>query len=859
MAWRRVVVRPDSIIRFWSLNLADVRVSLRKFIDDPAIEDIRFDRLVAFSDGSELIRTEEFGSFGQHLITASQKRPLLFSEIGKHYEAVGRRWLKFLDRVNEEDLQQLSVSELQSRVKRFVDYYREYAPILWVPFIVERRYAAEYPALVEKVAEVVVKRAEARASGELRLLSRLGGLTLSTGEQLRDAVRGGLEFSPRRTMSEDKESAILDLAAAMESHPAVQELLAKSEVPTPAELERIAPALHTELLETWERYKWISHWGYPSHHRDATPADILLEVRGKMLEGAGRRRAQREADLIEARQVYLGLLRIADLTKDERNLLEDINYFNFLRTYRMEIKIRAQYLSVPLFREIERRGIEAGDLIRDDVFWMVPPEVISYLGTRQVPADLAQRRVAWALPTQVDGQQWSVLTGREYQHFTDEFFSVIGWLDNARGPHNPTVSFVGGKAAGLYRLLEIGVEPPPFFVVTTHGFRRFVEAAALRERIREQLAAFIEPEQAEAISQSIRKAITDAGIPVDVNRAIESAMSELGGVVAVRSSATVEDAQEQSWAGRFESVLHSTPNNLTQSIKQVWASLFSAPALLYAHEHGVNLGDVDMAVIVQRMVTAEVSGVMNTVFDSGRRQVVEIEAAFGYGTAVVNGEVTPDRYLVDTAGIPKLVDEQISAQTRQAGVSGWEGVDPHATDQPKLTRDKLVELATLGKRLEGELGSPQDIEFCIAGGVISIVQSRPQTGLPVEPAIMEGAIQGRVPGSARLAVTGLKGKVAALHEAVAQVLSDLSQGGEFQTGNVLVLQAATPAWDPIIFRASALVTNEGGATSHAIRVSNERGIPAVVGTGVATEVITDGAAVLLDTENDAFKGKVYTL
>ncbi len=859
MPWRRVVIRPDSIIRFWSLNLADVRESLRKFIDDDSIDAIRFDRLVAFSDGSELIRTEEFGSFAQGLIAATTARPNLFSEIGHHYEAVGRRWLGFLERCNREDLKGLPDKALAKRVERFVRYYRDYAPILWVPFIVERRYATEYPTVVAKVADALAVEASGYISKRARILASMGAISATRADDLRDVVRQSLEFSPRRTMTEEKEQALLDLAVSFESNPATLRLFTEApDAPALQDIATVDPGLHDRLIEAWETHKWISHWGYPSHHRDATPEDILLEVASKVGAGAARLRLEREREVEQAHREYVELMRLAKLAPAERRLIEDINYYNFLRTYRMEIKIRAQYLSIPLFREIERRGVAAGKLAADDIFWMVPPEILTFLSRGDVPKDLPARREAWALPTQVEGQEWKVLTGPEYKRFIDGFFSIIDWRDNARGKHNPTAGFVGGKGVGLYALLEHGVEPPPFFVVTTHAFQCLLESSGLRERLRAHMLKVGEPDvDHESASNALRSLILDTPVPAEVEHAIVEAASTLPGkTYAVRSSATIEDAVDQSWAGRFDSVLHVASHDLLSAVRHVWASLFSTRALQYASERNVDLLAVAMAVVVQEMIAADVAGVMNTTFDRSRPGLIEIEAAYGDGTAVVDGEITPDRYVVDITEGLHVVDEHVARQTRRFGPGGWQDVEEDRAELPKLTSEQLSKLAILGKRLEDELGVPQDIEFCLSGAGLAIVQARPQTGLLLSEPAAAVTTDG-VPAGARLVVAGLKGKVAAIHEAKAQVLTDLSEGSSFATGNVLVLQAATPAWDPVIFRASALITNEGGATSHAIRVSNERGIPAVVGTGIATELIESGSPIVIDTKSDAFKGKVF--
>ena len=220
-----------------------------------------------------------------------------------------------------------------------------------------------------------------------------------------------------------------------------------------------------------------------------------------------------------------------------------------------------------------------------------------------------------------------------------------------------------------------------------------------------------------------------------------------------------------------------------------------------------------MAVVVQAMVPAETSGVMNTVFGGSDPDVVEIEAGYGLGSALVDGEITPDRYLIHPSD-GEFVDRHISRQTRMLVRGEWVDVSSERQQVQKLPDEAVLELARLGKTLERELGGPLDVEFALAEDRILIVQARPLTG--VQPHSGSETVDGDVPPNARLVASGLKGKTAAIWRAKCQVLSELSEADQFEDGNILVVTAATPAWDGVIFRASALVTNDGGPTSHAI-------------------------------------------
>lgn len=863
MAWRRIVIRPDSIIRWWTLAQLDCVEGFTAVHDSPHLREIDFNTLLAISDGSEHVRIEEMASFGKGLIRASAEYPPLFQEIGRYYERLIGRWLRYSDRLYKMDFSEKSNAELGRYLLRWIDYYKAFSPILFVPFIVERRYADEYPALLDKLAETVLRTAQARLTdGSLGLLERVGALNVAdTSASLRDTLRGVLEHSPRRTVAEEKEMSLQRLAAAIESDMRARPLFEGANPPSGQAVAERVPEIYKGLRATLQEYRWLAHWGYPPRFVDSTEDEFLADLHARIRRGAVAALEITEMREAQARSDHRALVRTVDLEPGERQLLEDINYYNFLRTSRMEAKIRAQYLSIPLFREIEQRAITAGKLDRDDIFLMVPPETLTFLRTGDVPDDIRERRDGWILLTHAERGEWSVFSGAARQEFADRFYSVIDWRENARGLHNPTTPFVGGKGAGLFRLTEAGCDVPPFFVVTAAAYRRFLEHNQLQPRLTEMLAEAAGSHELDTeIAARCKDAILSAEVPAGTMAAVNDLLPQLGVErVAVRSSATVEDSDDHSWAGRFDSVLDVASKDLEDAIKRVWASLFTPRALAYARERTVSLSETPMAVVVQAMVPAEVAGVMNTVLNEGATNVVEIEAALGYGAPVVDGEITPDRYLVDVNGEPTIIERHVAAQTRMMTRDGWRDVSAGDGRQPKLADKTILELAELGKRIETNLGGPQDVEFAVVSGRVSVVQSRPLTGLAVAAPSPGSNGTGTLPAGARLVATGLKGKRADMWRGKCQVLTELYQAKDFIDGNILVLTAATPAWDPIVFRASALVTNDGGATSHAIRVANERGIPAVVGTNSATETIPDGAELVMDTLSDPFKGRVYVL
>ena len=861
MPWRRVVIRPDSIIRFWSLNLADVRDGLSETISHDAIRDIAFDQIVAMGDGSEHIRVEEFATFVQAMAVISGEVPGIFQELGQHFESLGRDWLTEMAALGEDQLAGASDQELADAVRLFVRFYRRFAPILWLPFVVESRYAKEYPAVLEKVvAKLTASTRQTADIGHWRQpLAHIGeSVAVDDTRELTDAVRAALEHSPRRTMAEEKEVALLGIGSQIEGLAGISALFGDEEPPTAEAIGQESAPVLKALNEAVAKHGWIAHWGYPPIHSNAEIDDFVAEVHTLLRNGAEAELSRREALAEEAEANYGALIELAELAEAELQLVRDINYYNFLRTYRMELLIRAQYLTIPLFREIERRGIRDGAFGTDDVFYMVPAEAIDFLESRIVPPDLQSRRAAWALVTSSHEQSWEVLTGADYKRFADGFLGVIGSRENGKGSHNPTPAFVGGKATGLYALNRAGAAVPDFFVVTTHAYRSAV-GDGVRDQLRQVCSELADDlSNVEDVSRRARAIVEALSLAPASAEAVTAALNALTSEsYAIRSSAVIEDSSSESWAGRFDSELGVAADEVVARIPTVWSSLFSVPALTYAYGLGKvsDQPNVDMAVVVQELVVSDAAGVVNSVLDTTRPTLVEIEVVWGLGSAIVDGELTPSRFVVDTAnGEIKL--SEVAKQDRAVAPSGWRPVGEKERDHPPLSNDQVLWLAREAKRLEESFGGPQDLEIARAADRIFIVQSRPQTGLESHLTSDSG---GQIPHGARLLVTGLKGKVATHLSGTSQVLTSLDEAKEFRAGNVLVLGAATPAWDPVIFRACALITDEGGATSHAIRVANERGIPAVVGTSIASDLMVSGGKVHIDTASDPFQGRVFSV
>jgi pyruvate,water dikinase len=423
------------------------------------------------------------------------------------------------------------------------------------------------------------------------------------------------------------------------------------------------------------------------------------------------------------------------------------------------------------------------------------------------------------------------------------------------------VGSAGGKGANLGELAAAGFPVPPGFVVTAAAYRHAMEQGGVREEIRE-LAAKADPDDPEALrttSEHLKQVVHEAGMSPDLRRVILEAYHRLGeatpgsepAVVAVRSSATDEDTAGTSFAGMHETFTDVTGDELLlERVVDCWASMAGQRALAYRVSQGIP-GEPAIAVVVQRMIHSERSGVMFSADPTtGDRSRVVIEGALGLGEVVVGGLVEPDTYIVAKDG-PRLLDAHVGHQDfaiRRRPTGGDERVPltPPEAERRILSDDEVLELARLAIRVEEHYGEPQDMEWAIADDTTWLVQSRPVTTLD------EGRAAPAEPGSGEELVTGLAASPGVVSGAV-RVLHTVEEGTELRTGEILVAPMTTPDWVPTMRRAAALVTDGGGVTCHAAIASRELGVPCIVGTHDATASLDDGRIVTVD----GAKGVVY--
>lgn len=420
------------------------------------------------------------------------------------------------------------------------------------------------------------------------------------------------------------------------------------------------------------------------------------------------------------------------------------------------------------------------------------------------------------------------------------------------------IATAGGKGANLGELLNAGFPVPPGFVVSVSAYRRFAEAGRLTDEIARRIQGLDVEDTArlDEVSASIRDLVQSTRMPGDVRDAVIAAYHRLPAdpetrppLVAVRSSATAEDAASFSFAGMFQSFLDiSGDDALLDAVLGCWASAFTSRVVYYRARNHLET-DPLVAVVVQQMVDSDKSGVVFTADPgTGNRDHIVIEAAWGLGEVVVGGQVAPDRYVVDKTTLatidtrPGQKNFMLIRDTEMGGVRRVDLTgDPRASEQV-LTADEIRTVAELVTRIERHYGAPQDVEFAIERGRLYITQSRPITTLGTRPAAPPASARD---GSSPALLRGLGASPGTATGAV-RILRTAKDGSRLQVGDVLVAAMTSPDWVPVMRRAAAIVTDAGGMTSHAAIVSRELGIPCVVGTHGATSTLADGSMVTVD-------------
>jgi pyruvate,water dikinase len=472
---------------------------------------------------------------------------------------------------------------------------------------------------------------------------------------------------------------------------------------------------------------------------------------------------------------------------------------------------------------------------------------------------------------------------------------IIVWLgEEAAGD----AKLVGGKAAGLSGMIKAGIPVPPGFIVTTEAYKQFVLETGIAGYIKyvlEEVVVSGKPSEYEKASELIRSKFARTPMPHRIVSEIVEAyrrLAELSGVeeplVAVRSSATVEDLPEASFAGQQETYLNvKGADSVVEMVKRAWSSLWTARALSYRDSLNVDHEAALMAVIVQKMVNSRSSGVAFTIHPvTGEEDKVVIEAIWGLGEYIVGGKVTPDRFVISKSNLEILekrvsekrkalfYDPRSSSNVEVEVPAGDEDVKnlhlkypeiaelivKHGVraDRQALNDDEVRVLAGLALKVESYFGKPMDVEWAIDADIpgpnnIFLVQARPETVWSKRKAVEKPREEVVEVEAGKVLVKGIPASPGVAYGKAVVALTVDEAARKMKKGDILVTKMTDPDWVPYMKISSAIVTDEGGMTAHAAIVSRELGIPAVVGTGNATKVLRDGLEITVDGS----RGVVY--
>lgn len=432
---------------------------------------------------------------------------------------------------------------------------------------------------------------------------------------------------------------------------------------------------------------------------------------------------------------------------------------------------------------------------------------------------------------------------------------------------------VGGKNASLGEMLRelgaLGVRVPEGFATTASAFRRHMEHTGLTAWISDTLRT-LDVDETQALAAAgaeIRRRVLTTPLERGLEAAVRAQYAALAArspedaSFAVRSSATAEDLPDASFAGQQDTYLNVRgTDNVLDAVRRVFSSLYTDRAIAYRVHHGFVHDEVAISVGVQRMVRSDLAsaGVLFTLdTESGFDRAVFVSSAYGLGEGVVQGAVNPDEFTVSktalAAGRPAVLGRVLGSKTQRmvftddpavGRTTAFEPTSPAQQRHFSLRDDEVTELARIAVTIEQHYGRPMDVEWGKDGldGRLYVLQARPETvASRASAAVVERCRLVEAPGSAPR-VTG-RAIGARIGSGTVRVLSSIDEMHAFRPGDVLVADMTDPDWEPIMKRASAIVTDRGGRTCHAAIIARELGVPAVVGTGTATSELRDGEVV----------------
>ncbi len=457
---------------------------------------------------------------------------------------------------------------------------------------------------------------------------------------------------------------------------------------------------------------------------------------------------------------------------------------------------------------------------------------------------------------------------RGEEEFKQGFVRWFSELDRNSG------AVAGGKGANLAEIYNLKVPVPPGFVVTAQAYDYFIKKAKLDGKIKNILSKidYENTKQLDESTKQIRELIIDSEFPAEMKEEIIEAYEDLSltdydvkesGALdileaesepvfaAVRSSATTEDLAEASFAGQQDTYLNIKGNEeLIEKVKKCFASLFTSRATYYRIKKGFKHEQASLAVVVQKMINSEKSGVMFSKDPNQKSENVVMEAVFGLGEGIVSGRITPDKYEVSKELEildKKTADKKIAMTRNSSGENITIKLKEEKSKEQVLTTYEIKNLAEYALKLEKHYSKPQDIEFAIEDSKIFIVQTRPITTL--EKKVKK---EGHLELKGEIILTGLAASpgIAVGEVRIVKEIKDLQK---IKEGDILVTEMTNPDMVVTMQKSAGIITDEGGLTAHASIVSREMGIPCVVGTKEATAKLKEGEIITLD----AYSGKIY--
>ncbi|MBT3298752.1 phosphoenolpyruvate synthase [archaeon] len=459
-----------------------------------------------------------------------------------------------------------------------------------------------------------------------------------------------------------------------------------------------------------------------------------------------------------------------------------------------------------------------------------------------------------------------------------------------------SIPVAGGKGANLGEMFNIGLPVPAGFVVTAQCYLEFTLRTKISSKIFEILNGLNheDTQDLQKRAKQVQNLITSTPVPEDIKEQIIDSyellsvdknhahefISSNDVFVAVRSSATAEDLPDASFAGQQATYLNvKGKDKIVDAVRACWASLFTSRAIYYRKKNNFEDKDVLIAVVVQRMVNSQKSGIMFTINPTNNdKSEIIVEAVYGLGETIVGGQVNPNTYIINKSNLDiksRDVRKQDWGLFRNENGENFKKDIFEKEQKVQTINDKeIIELSRLGKKIEGHYSVPQDIEWAIEGNDVMIVQARAVTTYKEEDKKTDSNVNNvdvnienskteNNSNQSDMSKTSkgcgskilLKGQTASkgLYFGKVKVVHEMSELNKVSTNDILVTNMTSPDMVPAMKKAGAIITNEGGLTCHAAIISREMGIPCVVGTEIATEILQDGQEVTVN----ATKGLVY--